>query len=126
MDYRELFRQAFRRPMMFGLDGSFAGATAFVNGCDAGNAWRLLDGFSEWLAVGLGHGQNLSWQALILRHALPDGPWGSPIAKLDNRRNGLAVNALFDLLNEFLEFRDENGLAVIFARYFEMFDIGHR
>ncbi|MFD9219524.1 hypothetical protein ACFWDI_05725 [Streptomyces sp. NPDC060064] len=105
MDFQELFRTARERPKMLGLDGSYVTVAAFVNGCDAGNSWRLLDGFAEWLAAELGEGTNLSWQALILRYALPNGPRPSPTSPLSARDNSRAVETLFRLLDEYLDIK---------------------
>ncbi|UWS71482.1 hypothetical protein [Streptomyces noursei] len=121
MDYQDIFSLARERPRMLGLDGSFVTAAAFVGGCDAGNSWRLLDGFSEWLAVELGDGANLSWQALVIRHALPDGPRRSPSGPLDGEDNSMAVETLFRLLEEFWDIRERDGLSVIFARHSDAF-----
>ncbi|MGW7140666.1 hypothetical protein [Streptomyces xanthophaeus] len=121
MDYQEVFSLAHERPRMLGLDGSYVAAAAFVNGCDAGNSWRLLDGFSEWLAVELGDGANLSWQALVVRHALPNGLWKSPADPLGHEDNLAAVSTLFRLLGEFWGIRQRDGLAGIFSRYAEVF-----
>lgn len=121
MDYQEIFGIAYERPRMLGLDGSYVAAAAFVTGCDAGNSWRLLDGFSEWLAVELGEGANLSWQALVLRHALPNGPWKSPAEPLGSDDNSKVVSTLFRLLNEFWDARESDGLAAIFSGYAEVF-----
>lgn len=121
MDYKEVFALACERPKMFGLDGSYVAAAAFVNGCDAGNDWRLLAGFREWLAVELQDGRNLSWQALVIRHAFPSGPWKSPTELLGNDDNSTAVGTLFRLLGEFWDFRQGSGLSEIFLRYFGVF-----
>ncbi|GAA3688223.1 hypothetical protein GCM10022267_88710 [Lentzea roselyniae] len=122
MDYVETFRMARDRPRMLGLDGSFVAAAAFVNGCDAGNSWRLLDGFGEWLAAGLGDGANLSWQALVVRHSLPGGSPNSPAELvLGEQENSVVVARLFELLEEFWDVRQKRGLAEIFAQYTKVF-----
>ncbi|WBB48433.1 hypothetical protein O3597_25680 [Verrucosispora sp. WMMA2044] len=41
MDYRKLFADVHRRPVMFTLDGSFHDFTVFIRGCNAGNDWQL-------------------------------------------------------------------------------------
>ncbi|WP_147268083.1 hypothetical protein [Spongiactinospora rosea] len=121
MDYLEVFNIARQRPRMLGLDDSFLAATAFVAGCDAGNSWRLLDGFSEWLATNLEDGANLSWQALVIRHALPNFPQKYPAEPLGDEENVAAVEALFSLLAEFWDTREKDGLAEIFSRFSEVF-----
>ena len=65
MDYPNLFTQIHRRPGMFGLDGSYGQYCAFINGLDAGNDWRLLTGFREWLVTRLEKGDNLGWPGLV-------------------------------------------------------------
>ncbi|SMD25207.1 hypothetical protein [Lentzea albidocapillata] len=121
MDYLEIFKMARDRPRMLGLDGSFVAAAAFVNGCDAGNSWRLLDGFREWLATGLGDGANLSWQALVVRHSLSGGSPNSPAELVGEGENSVAVARLFELLEEFWEVRQKRSLAGIFAQYTKVF-----
>lgn len=121
MDYVEIFRMARDRPGMLGLDGSFVAAAAFVNGCDAGNSWRLLDGFGEWLATGLGDGANLSWQALVVRRSLLGGSPNSPAELVGEQENSVAVARLFELLEEFWDVRRKRGLAEIFAQYSKVF-----
>ncbi|MEU4620377.1 hypothetical protein AB0G04_10430 [Actinoplanes sp. NPDC023801] len=122
MNYQELFAQVHRRPGMFCLDGEFHTLTAFVRGCEAGNDWQLLAGFREWLVTRLGGGDNLVWEGLVLRLAFPDresGP-GREELRADPRMNEKAVELLFQLLDEFLQKRNEHdGLAKIFGAYFE-------
>jgi hypothetical protein len=122
MDYLDIFKMARERPRMLGLDGSFVAASAFVAGCDAGNSWRLLDGFSEWLATKLRDGANLSWQALVIRHAARNGVVKSSAGISDSDENSAVVDVLFDLLAEFWNERQKVGLAEIFMKNAEVFD----
>jgi hypothetical protein len=118
MDYRELFSQVHRRSGMFGLDGSFKMATAFVTGCDAGNAWCLLNGFREWLVVKLGHGNNLAWPGVVLQICFPNEPSAWAPYSLDEQHDPAATEALFALLDEFLEVRGQHdGLRRIFEEH---------
>ena len=118
MDYRKLFADIHRRSGMFGLNGSFHDFTVFVRGCEAGNDWQLLAGFREWLVVRCGRGDNLVWEALVLYQAFPDGAPSPEQLEADAELNRVAVEALFRLLDEYLQLRTEHrGLAKIFEEY---------
>ncbi|MFG1761682.1 hypothetical protein [Micromonospora echinofusca] len=118
MDYRKLFADVHRRPGMFTLDGSFHDFTVFIRGCEAGNDWQLLAGFREWLVTRCGRGDNLIWEALVLHQAFPDGPPQREQLEAEAELNRVAVEALFRLLDEYLQRRTEHGgLANIFDEY---------
>ncbi|MCO5996144.1 hypothetical protein [Actinoallomurus rhizosphaericola] len=107
MEFRldELLSAVRSRPQMFHLSGSYDGYVAFLTGVDLGNAGGVLRGFTEWLSVRWGHPTSLGWPALVRRIALGVGadeelpPTQSPE---EERR---AVEALFRLLEEYLEQR---------------------
>lgn len=114
--YRELFANVHRRPLMYLPDAGFAASTSFVVGCDSATAGALLTGFTPWLATLAGCGDNLVWWALVLQLTPPAGP--KHPRQLDPEVDARAVVTLFDLLDEFLELRDEpDGLGRIFAAY---------
>ena len=118
MDYRRLFSEVRDRPGLYGLDGSFRGFCAFVHGADAGNDWQLLAGFRESLVVRVGAGNNLTWPALVLRLAWPDVDTGWLELVTQPDRNRTAVDALFSLLEEYLDRRAvADGLVTIFDEY---------
>ncbi|WP_157978990.1 MULTISPECIES: hypothetical protein [Nocardia] len=118
MDYRQLFVEISKRPGIYGLDGSFGQFVAFLNGVDAGNDWRLLTGFREWLVVRLGDGNNLVWSGLVLHLAFPSQQSGWRELVADPQDNRIAVDMLFGLLDEFLTRRTEHGeLVRIFDEY---------
>jgi len=107
---------------MFVMDGTFYNFTAFVRGCEAGNDWQLLTGFREWLVARADGGDNLIWEALVLRLAFPDRSHGPSREELttDSTLNGTAVETLFGLLDEFLQRRVEHGeVAKIFDEYWQ-------
>ena len=111
--YRNLLTAVRQRPSMHGLDGTYATITAFVLGCDAGSSGGMLTGFREWLVVRLDNGNNLGWPALI-RHLAPQG-WTHPLTPEADTE---AVTALFDLLEEFLEQREQpDSLFKIYTAY---------
>jgi hypothetical protein len=104
---------------MYGLDGSYATATAFVLGCDAGNGWGLLNGFEEWLMPQVDGEPNVAWPSLVVQASFPDGRPEPPWTREDEDR---AVGALYRLLDEFLAARGEGGpieRRSIYERYFE-------
>lgn len=63
-----------KRPLMFSLDGSFDMYVAFLKGYQCGSDAEWLANFHAWLVQDLGSGQNVGWEALILRIALPGKP----------------------------------------------------
>lgn len=118
MDYRQLFSGIGKRPGLYGLDGSFREFVAFLSGVDAGNDWQLLTGFREWLIVRLGFGDNLVWSGLVLHLAFPGQQSGLRDLMADPENNRIAVDRLFELLDEFLARRAEHGEVVrIFDEY---------
>ncbi|WP_189266598.1 hypothetical protein [Streptomyces fuscichromogenes] len=120
VDYRTLFADVHRRPGSYGLDGSYGQAVAFIMGCDAGNAWGLLVGFPEWLAMKAGGGANLVWSALVLRIAFPGPTVVTAAETLDQQHDEHAVGALFGLLDEFLADRKgSRGAAAIVSSYLD-------
>jgi hypothetical protein len=120
VNYQELFDAVRKRPLMFGLDGSYSSYCAFITGCDAGNSFCLLYGFREWLFLRLKKGANFSWQTLVVELALPGAQLESPSAPLDSDTNSIVVGALFDLLREFFRDRESRGLVEIIGEYIEL------
>lgn len=116
MNYQELFALVHQRPGMYGLDGSFKHFCVFVMGCDAGTSWSLLTGFREWLIIQLGEEGNLGWEPLVELIALPSREeFGVPLSAHEDT---VAVEALFRLLDEFLELRKHSqGLTKVFREY---------
>ena len=100
------------RPTNFGLDGSFRGYVAFLQGYSIG--WRdrdgetsILDGFSAWLAPRVGGGANVIWWALVLKSITPPGSERPSLtADLGPALEAQAVDRLFELLNGYLQDRD--------------------
>jgi hypothetical protein len=119
-DHRALFLDLKKRPQAFGLDGTFRGAVAFINGYDAGNAWGLLIGFREWLALKLDCEANLVWWRLVLMLAAATRTdQGQPV-KPDEVDDTTALEVLFNLLDEFLAVRNgPHGASIIIGRYLE-------
>lgn len=120
MDYKQLFDGIRHRTSMYLRSGSYDSITAFVSGCDAGNDFCLLLGFREWLIVRANGGNNLSWEGLALEIAFPGHPSPSTAPELSPENNRIAIDVLFDLLDEFFEARGpRHELAAIFRSYQE-------
>ncbi|GAB2648986.1 hypothetical protein GCM10009743_25800 [Kribbella swartbergensis] len=102
MDRSWLIEQLQSRPGMFSLDGSFRMYGAFLRGyqCGADAVW--LQDFQAWLVRQLGTGQNLGWEALMLRSVFPDDPtkWRYP-AQLSEEDDVALCRALFSWLRRF-------------------------
>ena len=125
MDYRDLFRSVKRHPGMFVHNGTYDETSAFVHGCDAGNDYCLLDGFREWLVVKLGGYNEFAWSALILYIAFPGHPNPQEACRESPENNRVAIDKLFDLLDEFFEVKGprHEGLVTIFLQYREWREI---
>jgi hypothetical protein len=118
MDYNSLFVNVRLRPQMYGLDGSFQEFCAFLNGVDAGNAWKLLVGFREMLVVKLGFGANLTWPALVVALSFPQTESGRRELLTNPDNNRTAVDMLFDTLAEFRQRTAQPaGLLDVFEEY---------
>jgi hypothetical protein len=114
--YRELFTNIRLRPGMWLIRPDFACVVAFVDGCNEANARTLFTGFHEWLVTRAGRGDNHTWWSLIQDLTEPVGP--KYISTMPADLDARMVATLFDMLDEFLELREErDGLRRIFAAY---------
>ncbi len=116
--YVELLKWLRLRP------GNYVGSTRFdviagyLQGLDAGNEGGLLQGFREFLVMKADDGVNLVWVGLVLLLALPDDQYESQSEFASPEAEKKAVDTLFDLLEEFMALRKENGgLRRIFRDY---------
>ena len=76
-------------------------------------------GFREWLIVKFNYGNNLSWPALILNktfdtNIVEDIFQGKQI---DDEKSKVAIDKLFQLIDEFMDERESKGLMRIFLSY---------
>ncbi|SDM67664.1 hypothetical protein SAMN04489726_2855 [Allokutzneria albata] len=87
---------------MFLAERSYRQHVTLVDGCDLGNQGGILLGFSEWLALrGDLRSVGPHWSHLVLQVASQElGRTIDPHAGEEDER--LAIDALFDLLREFL------------------------
>ena len=71
---REKFARVAKRPSMYGLDGRYITAVAFVTGYDQALGMRLLVGFGDWLCGRANKPllSNLFWGAVIEYLVFPD------------------------------------------------------
>lgn len=101
---------------MYVVNGStlrYDQVVAFVSGMDIGSQHALLDGFREFLVLKLDSGNNLAWWALVRHLTVPDCP--HPLAPAEEQ---VAVEGLFDLLDEFLaESGSPGGVATILREH---------
>ncbi|GAB4054465.1 hypothetical protein [Catellatospora paridis] len=114
-NHRNLIAEVRKRPGMWLIRPDFASVVAFVTGCDEANA-SLLTGFREWLVTQVGSGDNHVWWSLVAHLTEPAGP--KNFHQMEPALDTRAVETLFDLLDEFLELRQErDGLRRIYAAY---------
>ncbi|MFF5056545.1 hypothetical protein ACFY1S_25515 [Micromonospora sp. NPDC000663] len=115
-DYRDLFATVRKRPKMWLIRGDFASVVAFVEGCNQANARTLLIGFQPWLVTRAGCLNNHVWWSIVAHLTEPVGL--TNVRDTDPDLDARTVETLFDLLDEFLELRDEDdGLNRIFAAH---------
>lgn len=86
---------------MFGLNGSYGMYVAFLKGYEEGSGDDLLAKLKEKLVGDLGTGQNLGWEALLLRKVAPDDPglW-RPLSPREESFDRRLCEALFDHLED--------------------------
>lgn len=115
-NYRDLFANIRKRPRMWLIREDFATVVAFVDGCNEANARTLLTGFQPWLVTQAGCLDNHVWWSIVAHLTDPTGP--KNVRDMAPDLDARTVETLFDLLDEFLELRDErDGLNRIFAAH---------
>ncbi|WP_405431258.1 hypothetical protein [Micromonospora sp. NBC_00617] len=115
-NYRDLFANIRKRPRMWLIREDFASVVAFIEGCNQANAGTLLTGFQPWLVTQAGCLDNHVWWSTVAHLAESTGP--KDVGDMDPDLDARTVESLFDLLDEFLELRDErDGLNRIFAAH---------
>jgi hypothetical protein len=90
---------------MYGLDQGYVTLAAFIGGCDAATRGRLLEGFSDWVAVRSFDmsRSSLAWWSLVAARELPDILEGSKTFRdLSEDQSAAACAELLKLLDEFL------------------------
>lgn len=114
--YRELFARVRRYPGMFGVH-TYRELAAYVDGCDAGTSQLLLEGFHEWLQLRLGQYSPFRWSGIVLQMAVPGWDPQGP-RQLPRAQEAAALDQAFDLLDEFLQVREQrDGLKRIFRDF---------
>jgi hypothetical protein len=115
-NYRELLANLRKRPLMYLIREDFATVAAHIDGYDLGHNHALLTGFREWLVTQVGCNDQHVWWSLVAQLTPPAGH--KSIRTWDAETDALAVETLFDLIDEFLELRDEHdGMLRIYAAY---------
>ncbi|XXX76289.1 hypothetical protein WMF30_52425 [Sorangium sp. So ce134] len=96
---------------------SYDTIVAFVEGYDLALCRGFLVGFREWLVVKLEDGNNLSWSVLVLNLMGRVGERSSTEVK-SAEGPGVAIEFLFDTLEQFLDEREApSGLRRIYRSY---------
>jgi hypothetical protein len=107
MSERDYWAFVARRPGMFIGRTTFAGLTAYIDGYDhhsKRHGGPGLDGWTDWLVARRGRDCNHRWDGHVLHLAFPDG-WERD---LTDDQEHLAINLLFELLDEFLAEREDS------------------
>ena len=100
---------------MYLLNKKFTSLVAYIDGMNLVYEGILLEGFREWLIVHSNFGNNLCWSLIILKSQFPE----KSLEEIDNDKdaNQILVRKTFDMLLEFLKYRDSKGLNNVFLIY---------
>lgn len=100
---------------MYLLNRKFTSLVAYIDGMNLVYEGILLEGFREWLIVNNNFGNNLCWSLIILKSQFPE----KSLEEIDNDKdaNQILVRKTFDMLLEFLKYRDSKGLENVFSIY---------
>lgn len=92
-----------KRPLMFGVDGTFATHVSFLYGYSAGDPRGELQKFHAWLNKDFEASSNMRWVWLVLKRAFPGkfSLW-DPNAPRTSEEEATAVVALLTSLEKFL------------------------
>ena len=100
---------------MYLLNKKFTSLVAYIDGMNLVYEGSLLEGFREWLIVNSNFGNHLCWSLIILKSQFPE----KSLEEIDNDKdaNQILVRKTFDMLLEFLKYRDSEGLNNVFLIY---------
>jgi hypothetical protein len=117
--YLELFANVRRRPSIYVGEARYRTVAAFVEGYDQACHHGVLVGFNEWLLVRLNDAclTNLVWWALVCQAAFPKARDSQTDATADAASERRAIDVLFQLVAEFSEIRNRDGLSNIYAAH---------
>jgi hypothetical protein len=119
-DDQRLFADLRRVPGMFVWHVSYDTLISFIDGYDTALQGGALRGFREWLVVKNNGGGNLTWSGLVLCLAFPDAedPFEALNASPESQKR--ALNKLFDLIEAFIQIREDrvrDGIRQVFFEY---------
>ncbi len=101
---REIVPHLRKRPLMFGVDGTFATYVSFLYGYSAGDPRGEVQKFHAWLNKGFKDSSNMSWVWLVPRRAFPgEKSLWNPSAPPHLRGRSHCRGRLLASLEEFLE-----------------------
>lgn len=96
-------------PGAFGIGDSVEASIAYLLGCDAATDGAFLAGFREWLVLRLDDGADLSLTALLARLCAPAEQVALVLAHQPLPDEQAVRSAMFDLVEQFLRSRGEQG-----------------
>lgn len=99
MMLREIVPHLRKRPLMFGVDGTFATYVSFLYGYSAGDPRGEVQKFHAWLNKGFKDSSNMSWVWLVPRRAFPgEKSLWNPSAPAPPRKKPLPWSPCWHLL----------------------------
>lgn len=105
---------------MFVWHANYDTVTNFIVGYDTAIQSGALQGFREWLVVKNNGGNNLFWPVLVLSLAFPDAEDPVEALNASPESQAHALSTLFDLIEEFIEIREDrshDGIRRVFFEY---------
>jgi hypothetical protein len=114
MDFAELVGTLCKRPGMWVCQPYFSSVCAYIRGYNHARDGGPLAGFREWLIVRTNGGNNLPWEVLVRLIALPDSDL---TGQLTTEQEASCLQGLASLLEEYLRFREENGITKVHYDY---------
>ena len=111
-----LFENIKKRTSMYIYPVNYDTVASMIIGYNLAMRGCLLDGFQEWITIKFGDKCQLVWDRIILLLTFPDNP-GAHCSPIPDDR--LAIDKLFDLLEEFLLIKQDRnrGTRWIYAQY---------
>lgn len=96
-------------PGAFGIGDLVESSVAYLLGYDAATDGAFLAGFREWLVLRLDDGANLGWPALLARLCAAPEHVALVLAHQPVPDEQAVRSAMFDLVEQFLRSRGEQG-----------------
>ncbi len=113
-EFDQLIASICKHPQMYVNPATLGGVCAWIDGFNHGRGGSPLLGLREWLVVRARGGNNLHWTGLAFREIA-----GDRNADYNRGDDPELITKLGQFLQDFLAYREANGLSKIFWDYAE-------